>query len=429
MKRLILLLSCLLFAGLVWAQEVTIQGTVKDADTGESLPGVNVRLDRSGGTTTKLDGSYTLTAMPGIHTLTFTFVGFREVVRSVEVQAGGTATVNVKMKSKTEELEVMVVSAGKFEQKVEEVTVSMESIDPNLINDKNTWNMEDFMDQVPGVTITDQQASIRGGSGFAYGAGSRVMVLVDDMPMLAADANDVKWSFIPLENLERMEVIKGASSALYGSSALNGVLNIRTAFPKAKPETKINVWSGMYSAPVRPDSSGNRRDSDGNLNQPLKWWEGRNPINSGINFSHSRQIQNLDVVVGGNFYDDEGFREGETDRVGRFNFNTRYRSKKRKGLSYGLNGNGQASTGGLFLLWQDADSGAYRPAGGLDSNTTVTFYNSYRANFDPYVQYVTPNNTKHVLRTRYFYTFNKATNDQSSHAHLIFGEYQFQKRY
>ena len=57
------------------------------------------------------------------------------------------------------------------------------------------------------------------------------MVLVDDMPLISGDAGQVQWKLIATENINQVEVIKGASSALYGSSALNGVINIRTAFP------------------------------------------------------------------------------------------------------------------------------------------------------------------------------------------------------
>ena len=89
--------------------------------------------------------------------------------------------------------------------------------------------MDRIIDQVPGVNVVDGQANIRGGSGFSVGAGSRVLVLVDDLPMLAADAGDAKWSFLPTENLAQIEIIKGASSVTYGSSALSGSINIRTA--------------------------------------------------------------------------------------------------------------------------------------------------------------------------------------------------------
>ena len=63
----------------------------------------------------------------------------------------------------------------------------------------------------------DGQANIRGGSGYSYGAGSRVMLLMDDLPILTGDVNEVKWNYLPVEIIGQVEVIKGASSALYGS--------------------------------------------------------------------------------------------------------------------------------------------------------------------------------------------------------------------
>ena len=107
----------------------------------------------------------------------------------------------------------------------------MEVMKPSLIENKNTTNIETAIDQVPGVNITDGQANIRGGSGWSYGAGTRVLVMVDDMPLISGDAGQAQWSLIATENINQVEIIKGASSALYGSSALNGVINIRTAFP------------------------------------------------------------------------------------------------------------------------------------------------------------------------------------------------------
>ena len=58
------------------------------------------------------------------------------------------------------------------------------------------------------------------------------------MPLISGDAGQAQWSLIATENIHQVEVIKGASSSLYGSSALNGVINIRTAYPGNEPETK-----------------------------------------------------------------------------------------------------------------------------------------------------------------------------------------------
>ena len=90
----------------------------------------------------------------------------------------------------------------------------------------------------------DGQANIRGGSGWSYGAGTRVLVMVDDMPLISGDAGQVQWNLIATENVNQVEIIKGASSALYGSSALNGIINIRTDYTK-KSEIDKNPSLGF----------------------------------------------------------------------------------------------------------------------------------------------------------------------------------------
>ena len=114
----------------------------------------------------------------------------------------------------------IVISAGKFEQKLEEVTVSMDVIKPSLIENKNSTDLEVLMNQSPGVQVIDGQANIRGGSGWSYNTGSRVLVMIDDMPLLSGDRGTVEWNLIPMENISQIEVIKGASSVLFGSCLL-----------------------------------------------------------------------------------------------------------------------------------------------------------------------------------------------------------------
>jgi outer membrane receptor protein involved in Fe transport len=167
------------------------------------------------------------------------------------------------------------------------------------------------------------------------------------------------WGSIPVENLSQIEIIKGASSVLYGSAALNGIINIRTAYPLDKPMTKINLMTGFYS---QPDDALYRWDSPDNL-----------PIYSSLNFFHSRKAGQWDIVLGGNFYMDNGFigpeptdtlingapkiinyntdtegnptdttyttPQGEYQNRFRFNGSFRRRSKKNSGIAYGVNFN------------------------------------------------------------------------------------------
>jgi outer membrane cobalamin receptor len=414
-NKLILVFGWILFAGHISAQESSIFGTITDSETGESIPGaVIVAKPVNQTVSSDQEGRYTLLLSAGINNLQIHSVGYQTLETSVGLLTGEHKELLLKLKSDNKELQTVVVSAGKFEQKLEEVVVSMEVLKPSQIENSNETTMETAVEKVPGVTVIDGQANIRGGSGFSYGAGSRVQVLVDDLPMLAGDAGDVKWSFLPIENIEQVEVVKGASSALFGSSALNGVINLRTAFPKEKPETNITFYTGLYDAPSRPET---------------KWWGTNIQTTSGMNFSHRQRFGRIDLVLGAHQFNDEGYRMGETENRYRTNINLRYRFKKITGLSAGIAANVQRSEGGNFLLWDNDSSGALIPLGGLDTaNSTLSLYRTTRVTIDPYITYV-GKNTSHRIRTRYFLTNNKNNTSQEAKSEIFYGEYLFQLHY
>jgi len=101
-----------------------------------------------------------------------------------------------------------VVVAGKRRQAIEEIPVSMEILRPQLIDNKGITDLEQAVDQTPGVYTMDGQVSIRGGSGFAYGTGSRVLLLWNGMPLLSGYAGDTQWNAIPMEQASQVEVMK-----------------------------------------------------------------------------------------------------------------------------------------------------------------------------------------------------------------------------
>jgi iron complex outermembrane receptor protein len=87
-------------------------------------------------------------------------------------------------------------------------TVSLEKIDSKKVFLNGGTQFSDVIDRVPGVTITNGQANIRGGSGFTFGVGSRVLMLVDGLPMLGAYEGDIRWHFLPMEQVQSVEVLK-----------------------------------------------------------------------------------------------------------------------------------------------------------------------------------------------------------------------------
>ncbi len=426
-----------------FSQTGVLKGVVYDFETRERLPGATIQLvnNLSKGAATDIDGHYILEIDTGYHQLVCNFVGLKTYTFSVHITENSVTEQEIFLKSAAKSLETIVISSGKFDQKIEDITVSMEILKPKLISAKNTTSIETALEQVPGLSIIDNDPQIRGGSGFTFGVGSRVAILLDGIPMLSGDAGRPEWSYLPVENLEQVEVIKGVSSVLYGSSALNGVINVRTAYPRSKPKTIISMSTGEYSLPAAPAQS---------------WYHNSLPALANINFMHSRIIKsNLDFVVGGNFNIDQGyigpppqaphlpwdlkqalhllnssdsiptFNNNDMLKIrGRFNFNLRYRSKRHTGLNYGINGNGMINKTNMALAWLNDSSGLYRGYPGAVFLQHQTIFN-----IDPFVKYSTSAGVSHSLITRIFHTDNQITDNQSNKGTNYFAEYQLQRSF
>ena len=387
-----------------------IYGVVTDEEK-ESVPGAIIVINKKYNQLTDFEGRYRLKLPSDISNNIYvecSYVGYITYTNNITLPENKDSVVlNIQLNKNKQFLDEVVVSAGKYEQNITEVTVSMDILKPSLIENKNTTQLDQIMNQIPGVNVYDSQISIRGGSGFSYGAGSRVLMLVDEIPMISADANDIKWNYLPLETTEQVEVIKGAASALYGSSALNGVINLRTMYAKSKPYTNVTLFTGTYDAPK---------------NLSYKWWKGTSQWQRGINFVHGQKIGNWDVVIGGHSFSDDGYRMLETEDRGRLNANIRYNFQKVPGLSMGINTNMMNTKGGLFFLWQNADS-VYIPQG-----RDIQRYTNNRFNIDPFVTYSFGTN-KINIRSRYFLTQNRNNKNQESDAELYYNEAQYQKRW
>ena len=423
--RLIALACACIVAGVSCAQDARISGTVTDAKSGETLIGTTISWASGKGAATDAQGIYSFAVGPGTYRVVFSSVGFNTVEREVTVVAGEEKKLDVAMDAATAQLDMVVVSAGKFEQRVGEVTQSLSVLRPELVQNKNINSLDDALAQCPGVVVIDNDPQIRAGSGFSYGAGSRVMMLVDDLPILSGDIGRPSWSFLPIENLEQVEIIKGASSVLYGSAALTGVINVRTAYPRAEPRTRVNTFGGVYDTPGHA---------------PAKWWGDNPPLITGANFFHSRQFGQLDLVLGGNVFADAGYVGPEVldpdtlakdpNRIGpggyesraRANVGLRWRNRKVR-MDYGLNANFMKSRSTSVFIWDDTDEGIYRPEPGTVTRTLGKQYY-----LDPFVNYWSAQGTHHSLRARYYDQRFDNDNDQSNGSHLMYTEYRVQQK-
>ena len=382
-------LLCPLFAQKKGSTMTEVSGIVTDFQTREPLIGVTIYdvNNPTVGTVTDIDGRYSITLdTKKAVQLSFSYVGYDTetyLVTSVLTK------LDVPLLPHNEKLDEVVVTAGRFEQRKTDVTVSMEVIKPEMLRSQAPTDLSATLQTLPGVEIIDKQPSIRGGGGWTYSVGSRCQVLMDEMTILNPKTGEINWNNVPLENVAQVEVIKGASSVLYGSSALNGVINVRTQRPGLKPETKVSGYVGIY------DNYKN-----------YKYTGARLPLYYGAEASHSRRIGNFDVSAAISGFKDEGYRKQSfNDRV-RLGGNMTYHVPMPEGryMTVGANMNYVANRYGDFFIWRSPKDPLH------PSPLTNMGRKEHNFNIDPFLNYDdTDKGISHKLRTRFYMTSDNLT--------------------
>ncbi len=311
----------------------------------------------------------------------------------------------------------VVIAASRRKQSVEEIPISIEVIDANLVRNKGITDLEAAVDQAPGAYTMDGQVSIRGGSGFSYGAGSRVLVLWNEVPLLSGDAGDAKFNSIPIEQASQIEVIKGATSVLYGSGALNGIVSLIEQEPTSQMKVTGKVQNGLYDDPKR---------------ESLKWWT-KSPTYQQADFTFSKKFERFGLNLGAAGFSTNGYRQGEVEDRARINGTVFWSPKDLDRLKFSLGWNVQMQKTGNFIIWQ-SDTFAYQPMGGADTSvagSTLTYNKGTRISIDPSVKFYDKKFNRHTLRTRYYFVDNaNFTNSaQSSKSQVYYADYQFQKKW
>ncbi|HRF77560.1 MAG TPA: TonB-dependent receptor [Chitinophagales bacterium] len=406
MKNSLFVLFVTLICQLGSAQTAIFSGVITDANTKEPLIGATVFLNNQTGTATDIDGSFKIVTSEGSYTFTASYVGYEKQSATITLTERASLVVDIALKPIDGILNTIVVTGSKFEKKLGEETVTIDVIKSDLIQNTNDVKLDQTIQRIPGVSVIDGQANIRGGSGYSYGAGSRVLILMDDLPILTGDAGFPSWDFIPMENIQQVEIIKGAASALYGSSALNGIINVRTAYPTAEPVTKLSLFSGVYNSPA---------------DTAQKWWADDFPFFSGANFAHRQKFGKFDLVTGAYVYTQDSYLKEIYQRRARYNINTRYRINNN--LAVGLNVNAQVNRSSSFFFWDGIDSGLYVAAPG-----TTAFNQGFKITVDPFLNWYDEHGNRHKILSRYYGNHNKTvTTEQSNFNDLFYGEYQYQK--
>ena len=251
-----LFFSCLLLCFYPLTAQWAVSGQVVDASSGEGLAYVNIHIDTSGlGTTSDQKGNFRIEGLKAsLYGITFSMIGYQSV--HMEINAPGSDPLFILLHPEIYLTNEVVVSASRKTQSLSLAPASVGLVTQSQIQSQGIQSFDDAFHSVNGVQVTRssgsnvQALSIRGASDVAGGGiGNRVLLLLDGRPAITPESGGALWNLVPLGAVERIEVIKGAYSSLFGSSAMGGIINVITKTPDTLPQTSIDVSYGFHDQP------------------------------------------------------------------------------------------------------------------------------------------------------------------------------------
>ncbi|HPG37890.1 MAG TPA: TonB-dependent receptor [bacterium] len=249
MKTLLtIIFNALLFITMSFAG--SIEGVVKSSDHDQALGSVNIKLmDKQNGTASDNDGVFRITSLsPGEYKVHFTCIGYRPETVTVRIAGEETARLTVTMQPMTIPLQEIVITGTRYEKHLQDVSMPLNVVDKDDIMKTAPQDVAGALDTQPGVTLARDgmwgtHVNIRGLSR------NNVVLLVDGNRIDTATDLAAGLSMIDVQDVDRIEVVKGAASSLYGTGAVGGVVNVIThdGYYNSKPYYHVNINSGYSS--------------------------------------------------------------------------------------------------------------------------------------------------------------------------------------
>ena len=238
------------------AEDISVSGIVVDADTGDPLAGVNIIVEGSiAGVATGADGEFTLNYSGELPiTLRVSIIGY--ATRTIEINESNVTDLRIEISEQTILGSDVVVSASRVEESILEAPVTVEKMDIIAVNQTPSPSYYAGLANLKGVDMTTSSINFQivNARGFNSTGNTRMVQLTDGMDTQAPALN------FPIGNLngpskldvESMEFLPGASSALYGPNAFNGILLVNSKNPFRYPGLSVYVQSGVNHLDSRP---------------------------------------------------------------------------------------------------------------------------------------------------------------------------------
>lgn len=246
----------------------TMTGNIIDAESGEGLSYVNITFTDGAkfNTTSDLHGFFRISGLTEpYYQVTFSMIGFQTI--QLDSITPSSNPMDIRMHPESYLTKEVVVSASRKSQSINLAPASVGLVTRTQLLQAGTNSFDDAFNGINGITVTRssnsnvQAFSIRGASEVAGGGiGNRVLLLLDGRPAITPESGGALWNLVPLGAIERVEVIKGAYSSLFGSSAMGGIVNVITRTPDTTSHSDLNLHYGAYGP--APAYTGYKRYND-----------------------------------------------------------------------------------------------------------------------------------------------------------------------
>jgi len=284
MKKLILILSILPALG--FAQTGNVTGVVKSG--GEPIPFANVGIVGSKkGAACDVDGKFTIKYVAvGKQTIQFSAVGYKTYKQSVIINKDKTTTVTINTEKTSSSLDEVVVTGTLKEVSLMESAVPIEVYTPHYFKKNPTPSLFQALSIVNGVRPQVNCSVCNTGDVHINGMeGPYTMITIDGMPIIGGLASVYGLNGIPNSIIQRMEVVKGPASTLFGSEAVGGLINVITKDPKKAPAFSVDVMGTTWGE-VNTDVSTRFKLGKASSIVGVNYFNYSNPIdNNGDNFT------------------------------------------------------------------------------------------------------------------------------------------------
>ncbi|MEN8966205.1 MAG: TonB-dependent receptor [Polaribacter sp.] len=248
MIKKILLLAFIAFTSFAMVAQTTVKGTVTDAKTGETLPGANIKIENKAvGTTTDFDGNFVLkvTDNPPF-TIEVSVLGYK--MEKVEITTSN-QKIDVKLTENETSLDEIVVSASRTPERIMESPVTVERMDARAIKNTSAPSFYDGLENLKGVDVNTNSLTFKSVNtrGFATFANTRFMQLVDGMDNSSPALNFAIGNLLGMSELDvnTVELLPGAASALYGANAFNGIMFMTSRSPFDDQGISVSLKGGV----------------------------------------------------------------------------------------------------------------------------------------------------------------------------------------